>query len=428
MRITSKPISDTSIKLTIAATGSELQDLKDHTVDKLSKNLKVPGFRAGKVPAAVAEKQFDSNYLQAQVLDEALNHLYGEAVAEQKVRVVAQPKVDIVKFVPFTDLEFTAEVEVIGKIELPDYTKVTAKKSAEKVTDDEVDEVLGRLQTQAAEYKEVKRAAKEGDRVWIDFEGTDAKGELVDGAKGKDYPLALGSNTFIPGFEENVVGLKQGDEKSFTIPFPKDYHVKALQGKKVTFKVAVTKVEEIIAQKLDDEFASKVGPFASLDDLKRDIRTQMQVEKDTAAQRDFEDAIIKDLIKKSKVALPEALLQEQIDLVDREFRQSLTYRGQTMQEYLEATGQTEEQYRDNELKKTAEERLKAGLILSEIAEREKIDVESVELDQEIAMRKAQYASDAAMQEELNKPENRRDIAARLLTRKTIAALVGYASK
>lgn len=426
MRITSKSLSDTSIKLTIAATGSELNDLKAHTVDKLSKNLKVPGFRAGKVPPTVAEKQLDSNYLQSQVLDEALNHLYSEAVAEQKIRVVAQPKVDIVKFVPYTDLEFTAEVEVIGKIELPDYTKVTAKKSTDKVTEAEVKEVLGRLQTQTAEYKEVERASKNGDRVWIDFEGTDAKGEPVEGAKGEEYPLALGSNTFIPGFEENVVGLKMGEEKSFTIPFPKDYHVKALQGKKVTFKITAKKVEETITQELDDEFAAKVGPFTSLDDLKKDIRTQMQVEKDTTAQRDFEDAIIKDLIAKSKVALPEALLNEQIELVDREFRQNLTYRGQTMPEYLEATGQTEEQYRKNELKKTAEDRLKAGLILSEIAELEKIDVEPVELDQEIAIRKAQYASDASMQAELDKPENRRDVAARLLTQKTIAKLVSYA--
>lgn len=426
MRITSKSLSDTSIKLTIAATGSELNDLKAHTVDKLSKNLKVPGFRAGKVPPTVAEKQLDSNYLQSQVLDEALNHLYSEAVAEQKIRVVAQPKVDIVKFVPYTDLEFTAEVEVIGKIELPDYTKVTAKKSTDKVTEAEVKEVLGRLQTQTAEYKEVERASKNGDRVWIDFEGTDVKGEPVEGAKGEDYPLALGSNTFIPGFEENVVGLKTGEEKSFTIPFPKDYHVKALQGKKVTFKITAKKVEETITQKLDDEFAAKVGPFTSLNDLKKDIRTQMQVEKDTTAQRDFEDAIIKDLIAKSKVALPEALLNEQIELVDREFRQNLTYRGQTMPEYLEATGQTEEQYRKNELKKTAEDRLKAGLILSEIAELEKIDVEPVELDQEIAIRKAQYASDASMQAELDKPENRRDVAARLLTQKTIAKLVSYA--
>lgn len=427
MRISSKSLTDTSIKLTIAATGTELVDLKDHTLVKLAKNLKVAGFRAGKVPPQVAEKQLDPNYLQAQVLDEALNHLYSEAVTDQKVRVVSQPKVDIVKFVPFTDLEFTAEVEIIGAITLPDYTKVTAKKTAVKITDADVKEVLERLQIQAAEYSEVDRASKTGDRAWIDFEGTDSKGVAIDGAKGSDYPLALGSNTFIPGFEDNVVGLKAGDEKTFTIPFPKDYGVKALQGKKVTFKVTVKKVEETKTTKLDDAFAAKVGPYKTLDDLKKDIRAQLELEKNASAQREFEDTIIKDLVAKSKIALPAALLEEQIEMVDREFRQNLTYRGQTMQEYLEASGQTEDQYREKELKPAAEQRLKAGLILSEVAEREKIDVTPEELDMEITLRKGQY-SDPQMLAELDKPENRRDVAARLLTQKTIAKLVGFASK
>jgi trigger factor len=425
MQVTLKSISDNVTKLTISANAADLASMKHHVVEKLAPRVSVPGFRKGKVPLEIVEKQLDPNTLQAEVLDEAINHYYGDAVAEKQLRVVSQPKVELTKFVPFTELEFTAEVEVIAKITLPDYKKITVKKPVAKVSASDVKEVLGRLQSQAADYTEVERAAKSGDRAFIDFAGKDANGEPIANADGKDYPLALGSNTFIPGFEDNVIGLKKGDTKEFTIPFPKDYGVKALQGKKVTFTVTVNKIEETKLDELNDAFAAKVGPFKTVDELKADIEKQLGVERERQAQQEFENLIIKELIGKTKVKLPEALLAEQVEIVDREFKQNLSYRGETFQEYLKNSGLSEEEYTEKELKPAAEERLKAGLVLSEIAEAEKLTVTPEELEIRMQIMKGQY-TDPQMQAELEKPEARRDIASRLLTEKTIAKLVGYA--
>ncbi len=425
MQVTLKSISDNITKLTISADAKDLAAMKKHVVEKLAPKVRIPGFRAGKVPLELVEKQLDPNTLQAELLDEAINHYYGDAISDKELRVVSQPKVELVKFVPYSELEFTAEVEVIGKIVVPDYKKTTAKKPEVKVTAKDVDEVLERLRTQTAEYVEVERAAKSGDRATIDFEGNDDKGAPVNGATGKDYPLALGSNTFIPGFEDAVIGLKAGDDKTFTIPFPKDYGVKALQGKKVTFAVTVKKVEETKLEELNDAFAAKVGPFKDITELKADIKKQIGIERENQANQEFENQIIKSLVAKAKINLPEALLEEQIEAVDREFKQNLTYRGETIKEYLENTQQTEQEYREKELKPAAEERLKAGLLLSEIATLEKLTVSADEIEIRMQIMKGQY-SDPQMQAELEKPEARRDIASRLLTEKTIAKLVSYA--
>ena len=425
MQVTLKSISDNSTKLTIIADAKDLAVMKKHVVEKLAPKVKIAGFRAGKVPLELVEKQLDPNTLQAELLDEAINHYYNDAIVDKQLRVVSQPNVELVKFVPYTELEFTAEVEIIGKITVPDYKNPTAKKPTVKVTAADVKEVLSRLQLQAAEYTEVERAAKSGDRATIDFAGTSAKGEPVNGATGTDYPLALGSNTFIPGFEDNIIGLKKGDEKTFTVPFPKEYGVKALQGKKVTFAVTVKKVEETKLDEVNDAFAAKVGPFKNVAELKADIEKQIGQERENQARQDFENQIIKDLVVKSKVKVPASLLEEQVEAVDREFKQNLAYRGETFKEYLENTAQTEEEYRAKELVPAAEERLKAGLILSEIAELENLSVSADELEIRMQVMKGQYG-DPAMQAELEKPEARRDVASRLLTEKTIAKLVGYA--
>jgi trigger factor len=428
MKITRTNQSDTKILITISGTETELKAAKAIAVAKLSPQVKMQGFRPGHAPAELVEKQINPNVLQEETLNEVLNALYETAVRQENIRPIAQPKIQLKKFVPFTEVEFTAEIDVIGKITLGDYKKLTANKVVAEATDKDVDEVIERLKTQMAEYNEVDRAAKVGDRAWIDFAGSDAKGEPVQGASGEDYPLALGTNTFIPGFEDNVVGLKKNDKKEFTIPFPKDYGVKALQGKKVTFAITVKKVEETLTPELNAEFAKKVGPFDTIDALKKDIKKQVAAEREHQADRDYQDALVKELIEKSTLSLPESMLEEQKDIVDREFRQNLMYRGQTFQEYLESAGLTEEEYKEKELTPVAEDRLKAGLILSEIAEVEKITITPEELEIRIQVMKGQYASDTSMQEELEKPENRREVAARLLTEKTIQKLVSLNSK
>jgi len=425
MQVTTDFIEDTKAKLAISGEPNELKLIKEHVLKELgAKGGNIPGFRKGKVPLAVLEKNLDPSLVQSEFLEHAVNDLYLKAIDVERLRTVAQPNVEVKKFVPFETLEFTAEVEVIGEVKLPDYTKIKVEKKKVGVAAKDVDEVLKQLQARDAERKEVKRAAKDGDQVLIDFRGVDTKTkEPISGADGKEYPLTLGSKSFIPGFEEELIGMKAGDEKTFDISFPKDYGVKALQNKKVTFTVKVHKVEELVDTKLDDAFAAKIGPFKTLDDLKADIKKQLTTERENEAEREFENTLIEEIAKKTKVAIPKVVVDDQIERMEREEKQNLMYRGQTWEEHLKEDGVTAEEHREKN-REGAELRVKAGIILAEIAEKEGLTVTSDELTTQLGLLKQQYP-DEAMRAELDKPENRRDIMSRILTQKTMLKLKEY---
>ena len=426
MQVTRKNLSDTNVQLTLAADDAQLQTAKDQVLKALQKDMSLPGFRKGKAPLNLVEKSANPQTLQTEFLDRAMNAMYGVALEQEKLRPVAQPQVKVQKFVPFTTLELEIEVEVVGEIKLPDYKKIKLVKEPVKITAGDIDEVLKQLQAREAEKKDVERAAKNGDQVVIDFKGVDAKTkEAIAGADGKEYPLTLGSNAFIPGFEPELIGLKAGDEKTFTITFPKDYGVKALQSRKVEFTVTVHKVQEVVEPKLDEAFVAKVGPFKNLDELKADIKKQLESEKQYQADRDYESKLLEQITDKAKVAIPKSLVDDEIDRIEEDEKRNLVYRGQTWQEHLKEEGVTEQEHREQK-REAAERRVKAGLILAEIAEAEKIQITKDELDVRIQLLKGQY-QDKKMQEELDKPENRREIASRMLTEKTIQALTAYAT-
>jgi trigger factor len=418
--------TDTEAVLNIIATPQELDGIKQHTLGHFRNRVKIAGFREGKAPLELIEKNVDEATLQSEFLEEAINQLYVQAVQSEKIRPVTNPEVKITKFVPYTTLEFEVKVAVIGEIKIPDYKKVKKAKPEVKVAADEVKDVIKNLQTRAAEKKDVDRAAKLGDQVYIDFKGTDAKGEPVPGADGNDYPLVLGSNSFIPGFEENIVGMKAGEEKSFELTFPKDYHAKELAGAKVTFAVTATKVQEVVEPKLDDAFAASIGPFKTVEELKKDIKKQLEVERETEVNRLFENELIGELADKTQVSIPKAIVDEQIDRIEDQERQNLVYRGQTWEEHLTEEGITAEEHHEQK-RPEAERGIRASLLLAEIAEAEGLDVTPEELEIRMQLLKGQYP-DQGMQAELDKPENRRDIASRMLTEKTVAKLIDYATK
>jgi len=427
MQSVKKDLSPTKVELTITADQAFMDRVKDHVLGDLSKSVNMAGFRKGHAPKALIEKNVDQATLQSQFLDHAINDLYVEALTKEKVKVVAQPEVSVTKFVPFTTLEFKATVEVVGKVTLPDYKKIRMSKEVEATTAADVDAVLEDLARRDATKKEVTRAAKYGDEVVLDFKGVDAKTKkAIEGADGKEYPLTLGSNSFIPGFEPEVVGLKAGEEKTFDITFPKDYGSKDLQNKKVQFTIKVHKINEFELPKLDDTFAGKVGPFRTLAELKADIKKQLHTEKDKQAQRTLENNLLAEIAEKAKADIPKVLVDEEIDRMEEEERRNLVYRGQTWQEHLEAEGKTEAEHKEG-LRESAEIRVKTGLVLGEVAQKEGIDVTDKELNERITELKKQY-NDPAMKAELDKPENRREIGSRIITEKTIAALASYAEK
>ena len=415
--------SDTEFVLDVTADEEYLARLKQTTLKHLgAKHVKVPGFRPGTAPAHVVEKHIDQSLLQTEFLEEAVNRLLSDAVKAEKLFPVGQPDIQIKKFAPFSQLEFSASLEAAFVSKIGDYKSMRKAKPLAKVSAKDITEVVEALQKRAADKTDVKRPAKDGDEVLIDFAGRDAKGP-VNGADGKDYPLALGSNTFIPGFEPNLIGLKAGDEKTFDVTFPKDYGVAALQNKKVTFTVKVHKVSELKEPVADDKFAAKVSPFKTLAELKEDIKKQLLVEKQRETDQLYQNEILEGIANKSTVAVPKVLVDNQVEQAELEERQNLTYRGQTWQEHLAEEGVTEDEHRERN-RPSAEQAVKTSLLLTEIADVEAIEVTPEELEIRLQIMKGQY-QDPAMQAELDKPESRKEITSRLITEKTINKILGY---
>jgi trigger factor len=426
MQVTRKDLSETKVKLTIQLGLEELTHAKQHELQEQAKKAKVPGFRAGKAPLTVVEKQLDQNQLQASVINHAINDFYGKAIDEEKLRTLSQPEVEIVKFVPYTELEFTAEVEFMPEITLADYKKI--KKTLPKVSVEakDVDEVINNLLTRSAVKEDSDKPAKNGDDVTVDFEGKDKDGKAVAGASGKDYALNLGSKTFIPGFEEGLVGVTKGEEKELKLTFPKDYHAKNLAGTAITFAVTVKNVQAVTLPKLDNTFAASVGPFTTVADLKKDIKTQLVEQKETEETNKLKDEIVEELVKKSKLVLPEVLVADQVSMLEHDFNQNLVYRGITKKEYLEQEKfKDEDEWKEKELKPQAERRVSIGMVLAETAEKEGLSVSDEELQARINLHKQQYQQNAA---QFDHPDMRREVVSRILTEKTVDRLFEIATK
>lgn len=421
MGSTYKKVSDTKAEFEIVADESVLKDVKKHVLEDFKPEVSAPGFRKGKVPLNIVEKHVDPKHFQREFLDHALTKLYQAALKEHGIRPITQPQVNVTKFAPFKSLEFKVETEVVPPITLAKYSSIKKKKPSVDIKDKDIDEVIENIRLQVAEKKEVKRSAKQGDEVVIDFVGHDDKGEKIKGGSGTDYPLRLGSNTFIPGFEEAIVGLKAGEDKSFDVDFPKDYAVKALAGRKATFTANVKKVSELILPEVDEKFAAKAGPFKSVKELKEDIEKQLREQKEKEAIQRLKNEIVEEVAAKSKLTLPETLVKDQQEAIKKELIQNLTYRGLTWEEFLAQEATDEADYTETKLKPDAEKRVRIGLVLSEIAEKENIQVTPEEFEVQLQLLKGQY-QDEQMRAQLDSPETRRELMSQMLSSKTVEYL------
>lgn len=426
MRVTRTDNTPTNVTLKVEADTADIEPIHRHALGHFRKNVKVPGFRAGKAPEHLIEKHVNQQALLDEFMEHALNELYRRAVENENLRPISTPDVQLKKFVPYTQLEFEARTDILGPVKLPNYKAIKLAKKKAVVTPKDVAEVVQSLQKRLAERAVVERPAKDGDELIIDFSGTDSKGKPVAGADGKDYPLILGSKTFIPGFEESLAGAETGKTKEFSVTFPADYGAAALQNKKVKFKVDIKKISELKEPKADDEFAKKAGPFNSFNELTNDIKQQLTVERQNQADVDYQNELVRKISAKTEIEAPDSLVNEENLRLEEQEKQNLAYRGQTWQEHLDAEGVTEAEHRQRHYAE-ALERVKVGLILSEIAEKEGITVTPEELEIRKQILKGQY-QDPQMQAELDKPANLRDIEARLMTEKTLAKLTEYATK
>ena len=429
MNITREQLSKTRTKLTISVDATALADAEQVALVKLKKNLKVAGFRNGKVPISVAKKHIDPNALAQETAENAISKSVAEAFTSEQIQALERPEVEIVKFVPGKELNFTAEAEMIPAVTLGNYKKLTHKKKPSfKVEQPEIDEVLGRILGAMAQKTEVKRAAANGDEVVIDFAGK-KDGEVFDGGKADDYTLQLGSNSFIPGFEEAIVGHVAGEEFDVPLTFPKDYQSKELAGQEVIFSVKLKTVTEIVTPELTDEIAAKAGEYTSAKDLLADIDRELSSQKEREYQNELKDELVKQLVEKSDVEAPKLLIDDQIQSIEQDMVQNLMYQGLSLDQYLEQKDfSSKEEWIEKEARVTAEFRVKAGLTLAELTKVEKVTASEDELKAQLSAMKQQYATRPEMNVRFDEPEVQREVANRLLTDKTLDRLVELNTK
>jgi trigger factor len=415
--------TDTEAQFNISLNEASLRPIKQEVFDSLRARVKAAGFRPGHAPDMIVERELGSAAVQSEFVEHVIQHTYADAVRSENLPVVGSPQVSIEKFVPYTELQYKVTVELMPKVKLADYKKFKLKKPETKVEEAEVNRTIEDLRRREAVRLDSEQPAKKGDEVNFDFEGTRG-GEAVPGASAKNQTLQLGSGTFIPGFEEELVGLKKGDEKTFDIRFPKDYHESTLADKVVTFKVKLNSVTDLVLPATDDEFVAKVSPFGSLNELKADIRAKVEGEKAEASSRQLEQQLLEKLLKESTFQAPETLVTEQLERMRQELEQNLAMSGLNIEKYLELTNKSAAEL-DTDMRPEAERRVGLAMLLTEVASAEGLTVGPDELDNEIKRLSSDYP-DAAAQDELKNPATREQVYNHLMASKVIAKLLSYA--
>lgn len=380
------------VALTIEITKAELEAAKDKAFKKSGKNITVPGFRKGKAPRKMIEKLYGEGVF----FEEAFNILYPEAmemaVEKSGIKPVGRADVDLGDPAEEGGLTIIAKVPVEPEVELGEYKGIEAEKETVKVLQADVKAELNRMAQRFARTETVDRKAKKNDTVDIDFEGF-VDGVAFEGGKAEHHELTLGSGAFIPGFEDQLIGCKAGDEKDVVVTFPEEYHAKELAGKEATFKCKVHKVEETILPAIDDEFAKDVSDTCeTLDDLKKEITERLKNERQEAADAAFEEKLLDVVLEGMKADIPQAMIESQIDSIVQDFGYRLQMQGMGLEQYLKMTGTEMGAFRAM-FKAQAERQVKTRLALQKVADLENIAVTEQEIADEYAKMAEQYKMD-----------------------------------
>ena len=422
-----KEVEKNKFEYTIVVPADMIKQCHDKAVESLGRNAKVPGFRKGHVPMEVLERAIDPARVADVEINEAVNATLVELIEKEDIQPLDQPVINLTKYVLNQTIEYTATIEVVPPVKLADVKKLETKRPEVKVADKEVNEVIERLRTNAAEKTAVDRAAKKGDEVIIDFTGL-LNGKEFAGGKAKDYELKLGSGAFIPGFEEGIEGHKVGEEFDVNVTFPEEYGAKELAGQKSVFKVKLNKVNELKLPELNDEFAKGIAPdFKSMDDLKKDVRKNLEQSQEAENRQKFEDDLLSELAEKSNVDIPEVLVKDQLPQMEQQFTQGLMYRGLDLDGYLSQKGMTKEEWEKKELRPAAEKRVRNSLVISQFAKDNHIEVTAEEIKGYRDKILDRYTNEN-IRKQFETPEYTRQIAQQLATEKAMAKLVELAGK
>ena len=380
-------------KLTIEVSAEELEKALDSAYNKQKNSISIPGFRKGKVPRAMIEKMYGAGVFYEDAANELMQKSYPEAIDESGVDIVSRPSVEVVQIEKGKPFIYTAEVAVKPEVELGKYKGVTVTKIDTSVSDDEVAEALEQERNKnARDVSVTDRAIQEGDTAVIDFEGF-VDGVAFEGGKGENHPLEIGSHSFIDTFEDQLVGKNAGDEVEVNVTFPEQYQAAELAGKPAMFKVKINEVKAKELPELDDEFAQDVSEFDTLAEYKEDLKKQLVEKKEVEAKKTKEDEAIQKIIDKSKMDIPEAMIETQCESMVEEFAQRIAQSGLSMEQYLQFSGMTVDQLKE-QVRPEATTRIQSSLVLEQIAKEENIEISDEEVDAEVEKMAAAYGMEA----------------------------------
>lgn len=410
--------------LEVEIDSQQLDDALDKAFKKVVKQVNVPGFRKGKVPRKIFEQRFGIQSLYEDALDILLPEAYGNAVEETKIEPVSRPQIDIVQIEQGKPLIFKATVAVKPEVQLGEYKSLAIESKDLEVKPEDVNAELENLQKSHAEIVVVEDGeVQNGDTVIIDFKGF-VDGESFEGGEAEKYQLEVGSGTFIPGFEDQLIGLNKGEDRDVNVIFPEEYHVASLAGQPAVFKIHLHEIKRKQLPELDDEFVKDISEFNTLEELKADVERKLQEKAENDKKAYIEDQIIEKAVANAAFELPEVMVDNEIDLMVEDFKQRLQMQGIPYDAYLQFTGSSEEALRVD-MKDNAEKRVRTRLVLEQIGKAENIEASEDDIHEELAKIADSAKMDFNQVKQIleSRDHNLMSLREDIVTRKTIAFLV-----
>ncbi len=403
-------------KLTVEASAEDLEKAIEKAYQKQKKQISIPGFRKGKVPRQIVEKMYGKEVFYEDAANELIPDAYDKALEECEEDIVSSPKIEVTQIEAGKPFIFTALVALKPDVKLGEYKGVKIEKLDREVTEEDVMAEINRERDNNARNISVDdRPVKDGDMTIIDFEGF-VDGVAFEGGKGENHPLTIGSGAFIPGFEEQLVGAEIGKEVEIKVTFPEDYQAEDLKGKDAVFKCTVKEIKEKELPELDDEFASEISEFETLEEYKEDVKKNLTEKKEKDAKIAREDAAVKAAVEASEMEIPDAMLETQQKQMVDEFAQRITMQGMTMEQYMQYTGATYQKMVD-QVKPQAEERIRTRLVLEAIAKAENIEASEEDYEEEMKVMADVYQMDTDKVKDLMGEREKKNIMLDLAVRK-----------
>ena len=394
-------------KLTIEVPADELEKALQTAYNKQKGKISLPGFRKGKVPRHMIEKMYGVEMFYEDAANELIPGAYAKAYDECELEIVSQPEINVVQIEKGKPFIFTAEVAVKPEVTLGEYKGLEVDKTSTRVTQKEVDAKIQEEAEKNARTVAVERPVQDGDEVVLDFEGF-VDGEAFEGGKGENYPLTIGSGSFIPGFEEQLIGAEAEKEVEVNVTFPEEYHAENLAGKEAVFKCTVHEIKVKELPEIDDEFAAEVSEFDTLEEYKADVKAKIKEEKIAEAKSKKEDQAVEKAIENATMEIPEAMINTQAQQIVDDFARRIQSQGLTIDQYLQFTGMTVEKLMED-AKPQAKKRIETRLVLEAIAKAENIEVSEEKVDEEIANMAKAYGMEVDKLKEFMSDAERKQI-------------------